>query len=370
MDMLEDYLRAVSRLLPREKRDDITAELRDEILTRIEAREEELGRKLTPDETEQLLRDFGHPIVVAARYRDEPQYAVGPALYPFWSFAVRLAIMIQIAVSALVFIGRVIGGGNVAEAFGSAIGTGVTGAVTLIGFATIAAWLIERKVVRIDYLDTWRVQDLRFLDFAPGDWGDVSDWFRSGGHAPSWRRHPDGKRDRDRALRRSAASRGIGAIVGAVFVILWWTGVIHFGLAAVGPAQLPTLDFGRLADVDWAAVKAEVYWPVLAYLGVVIAFGAAVLARPRAVRLRGVIDMLVGAAILALVGWVWFASPIAPIVSVASTEALTERVTALIAHPMPLPVPPLVTLSLVFTAVGGAGRVLYGLWETLTGVPR
>ena len=92
MDMLEDYLRAVSRLLPNAKRDDITAELRDEILTRVEAREEQLGRALTPDETEQLLREIGHAIVVAARYRDEPQYAVGPALYPFWSFAVRLFV--------------------------------------------------------------------------------------------------------------------------------------------------------------------------------------------------------------------------------------------------------------------------------------
>ena len=80
MDMLEDYLRAVSRLLPKDKRDDIIAELRDEILTRIEAKEEELGRTLTPDETEQLLRDFGHPIVVAARYREELAKAAGVAL--------------------------------------------------------------------------------------------------------------------------------------------------------------------------------------------------------------------------------------------------------------------------------------------------
>jgi voltage-gated potassium channel Kch len=367
MDMLEDYLRAVSRLLPKEKRDDIIAELRDEILTRVEAKEEELGRTLTPDETEQLLRDFGHPIVVAARYRDDPQYAVGPTLYPFWMFAVRLAILIQIAVSALVFIGRVVGGGDVAQAFGSAIGTGVTGVVTLIGFATIAAWLIERKVVKIDYLDTWRVQDLRFLDFAPGDWGDIRDWFHSGGSAPSWNRQPDSKRW---TLRRSAISRGIGAVVGAVFVLLWWTGVISFDLKAIDPARLPFLDFGRLADVDWPALKAMVYWPVIAYLGVVIAFGAAMLAQPRAVRLHGLMDIIVGTAIVAGVSWVWTVSPIASRVGFASPQDLFERVHAMIMQPMPLPVTTVAMLVLVFTALGGGGRILYGLWEALTGLPR
>jgi len=369
MDMLEDYLRAVSRLLPREKRDDIIAELRDEILMRIEAKEEELGRKLTPDEIEQLLRDFGHPIVVAARYRDEPQYAVGPALYPFWSFAVRIAVMIQIAVSTLVFIGRVIGGGNVAAAFGSAIGSGVTGVVTLIGFATIAAWLIERKTVKIDYLDTWRVQDLRFLDFAPGDWGDIRDWFQKGS-ASSWNRRPDVQRDYEWTWRRSAVGRSIGQIVGAVFLILWWTGVISFDIKAIDPARLPFLDFGRLAAIDWPAFKAMVYWPVLAYLGVVIAFGALMLAQPRAVRLRGLFDIVTGTAVLASVGWIWSASPIAPIVSLVSLQDLLERVNGLVAHPTPLPVPTVVTLMLVFTALGAAGRVLYGLWESLTGISR
>ncbi len=369
MDMLENYLRAVSRLLPRAKRDDITAELRDEIMTRIEAKEEELGRKLTPDETEQLLRDFGHPIVVAARYRDEPQYAVGPALYPFWGFAVRVAILIQIAISVLIFFGRVVGGGNVAQAFGAAIGSGISGVMILIGFATVAAWLIDRKAIKVDYLNTWRVQDLRFLDFAPGDWSDVRDWFHSGGYPLSMRPRPDLGRDREWRLRRSTAGRGISAIVGAAFATLWWTGVIRFGLAAIDPATLPTFDFGRLAQVDWPALKAAVYWPVLAYLGVIIAFGAVILAWPRAVRLQGLMNMAVGAAALAFVGWIWFVSPIAPDVSVASLEDLTGRVTALVAHPVPVAVPTLVTITLVCHALAAAWRVLFGLWEVLTGVP-
>src|SRR4051812_42076123 len=87
MDLGEEYLRAVSLLLPQEQAEDIIAELRDTILSRIEAREAELGRPLSEAETEEVLREIGHPLVVAARYREGPQHVVGPALYPYWAFA-------------------------------------------------------------------------------------------------------------------------------------------------------------------------------------------------------------------------------------------------------------------------------------------
>ena len=58
------------------------AELRDLILSRFEAKEEELGRALTGDEQEAILREIGHPLVVAARYRKGPDSLVGPELFP------------------------------------------------------------------------------------------------------------------------------------------------------------------------------------------------------------------------------------------------------------------------------------------------
>lgn len=44
MDVIERYLEAVAAQLSTEDREDIVAELRDLILSRVEAREEELGR--------------------------------------------------------------------------------------------------------------------------------------------------------------------------------------------------------------------------------------------------------------------------------------------------------------------------------------
>ena len=57
MDLVNEYLRAVAALLPKAQRDDIVAELRDTILNRIEEREADLGRPLTDDEVEAVLRE-------------------------------------------------------------------------------------------------------------------------------------------------------------------------------------------------------------------------------------------------------------------------------------------------------------------------
>ncbi len=383
MDMLEDYLRAVSRLLPKLKREDIIAELRDEILTRIEAREEDLDRKLTPDESEDLLRDFGHPIVVAARYREGPQYCVGPALYPFWMFAVRLAVLIEVCVSVIVLIAHIFSGVNVGAAFAAAIGSGITGTMTLIGFATVAAWIVEKQDIDITRFRQWRVRDLRFLDFAPWEFSDIGDWFdryfKSGQRAEGMRRAAadaaNGYRDYGWTTRRSAAGRGVAAIVFGSVLVLWWLGVISFGLKlmpAYSAAALATMhiDPGALSGIDWPAMKVALYWPVLAYFCTMIAFGVAVLVWPRAVRLRGLIDIAIGSAVLALIGWVWFSSPLAPIVSVPDADVLMQRLKAFTDHPNPVPLPIFVTIFLLLTAFGGFCRAVGGVWEAVIGAPR
>ncbi|ESQ77158.1 hypothetical protein [Asticcacaulis sp. AC402] len=369
MTMLEDYLRAVSRLLPRSKREDIVAELRDEILTRIEAKEAELGRPMNDGETEQLLRDFGHPIVVAARYRDGPQYGVGPALYPYWAFAVRFAVIIQVCVSVIVFVVKALSGGDIADAFGAAIGSGVTGAMTLIGFATVAAWLAERKGINLDYLNTWRVQDLRFLDFAFWDWTDVQEWMeqmKTSKHATATAGFDFS--DDFRAIGQSTTGRGIAIIVVGVVLILWWVGLLRFGLASI------SIDFaalslypGALTQVDWPGFKAELYWPFLAYFAALIAYGVVMLTHPGGVRLRGLVDIVIGVSAIFIAAWIGTASSIAPIVGFNSVAQLIERVLAFVAHPVPVPLETVVTLILTFTAIGGFFRALRGLWDVVSG---
>src|ERR1700722_4196031 len=102
MDLIDRYLDTVRLFLPLSQRDDITAELRDVLLTRCEEREAELGRPLKRAEQEAVLKAFGHPLVVAARYGSQ-QYLIGPDLYPAYRFVLLLVL------GALVLAGGMVG---------------------------------------------------------------------------------------------------------------------------------------------------------------------------------------------------------------------------------------------------------------------
>lgn len=98
--LLERYLAAVVRRLPAGQSYDILAELREAIGARIEAREEALGRRLGDEDISAILKDFGHPVIVASRYCGQ-EYLVGPQLYPWFWPAQRTAVGIVTGVLAV-----------------------------------------------------------------------------------------------------------------------------------------------------------------------------------------------------------------------------------------------------------------------------
>ena len=100
MNLLDRYLAAVAALLPKAQREDIVAELRDLLLNRIEEKEEAKGAPLTDKEREAVLKDFGHPLAVAGRYGPQ-QSLIGPTLYPFYVFALKIALAVAAAISII-----------------------------------------------------------------------------------------------------------------------------------------------------------------------------------------------------------------------------------------------------------------------------
>ena len=376
LDLIEEYLKAVAVLLPKAQRDDIVAELRDMILTRVEAREEELGRPLTDDEVEAVLREIGHPLVVAARYGEGPQHVVGPMLYPYWLFGVKVALAIQAFAAVITFITVSLASGDVAYGLGRAVASGIAGAATLIGLATAAAWVIERQGIHISYLDRWRVKDLHVFGMAAGGWGAMEEQMRAAARRERPRRARssyDGPRyDGPRppyAPRRphgSPAHRGVALIVWGCILAFWWLGGLRI-LGAHGVADLRGMgiDPGPLAGADWGAVKAALFGAVLAYVLMTVAQGAMLVAWPRSLRLHGVLDMLTGAALLALVAWLWNAAPLAPAVQVDSLADFGAHMAGAFDHGPPFGLPAILTLLLAFTAFGAACRIVAGLFQTL-----
>jgi hypothetical protein len=90
MELLDQYLKSVRSCLPAAQRDDIVSELSENIRAQIEDKEGELGRPLSEGEVEAILKQHGHPLVVASRYRQDQssvafgRQIIGPVLFPFY----------------------------------------------------------------------------------------------------------------------------------------------------------------------------------------------------------------------------------------------------------------------------------------------
>ena len=365
MDLVEDYLRAVAALLPKAQRDDIVAELRDIVLTRLEARQAELGHPPTDAEIEDVLREIGHPLVVAGRYREGPQTIVESALYPFWLFAVKAAIGIQVCVAALILIVRVASGANAGQAMSQAFASLVTGSATLIGFITAAAWLIERQPNKPEFLTRWRVKDLKLIEL--GSW-DLDDWrTRLAAKAPSasaWKPLQTWRRS------ESQAGRGLGVIVGTGVFLLWWAGALHFGLSASPDAfRLVGLEPGELSGFDWTALKAQVFWPVAGYALVAALWGFSLLARPFARRVHGGFDLVLGVSCLALVAWLASATPLSVVLTDGTPPELAFDVLLAFRSGPPFPLWAALVVAVAGIGLVGVVRLVRGAWLMIDPAP-
>lgn len=275
MDMLDKYLAAVAAQLPVDQREDIIAELKDLILSRFEAREEELGRDLTDEEREAILREVGHPLVVAARYRKGPDSLVGPELFPYWLFAAKAGLLIVAAVAGLsLLVGAISDPGDIPQAFGQAVQKFISGGVTIIGVITLIAAVMEHYAIRPKWMTEWRVRDLESFGIA-----DTSKWSAAlglnGSASPLKVRV---------GVVRSGAKPWPGSDFAFSFVatglfVLWWVGMLHFPVGVIDLWGVP-------AEVKPAPIWMQLYWPILGYAVACMVVDLVSLARPYARRMR------------------------------------------------------------------------------------
>jgi len=113
MEIVDRYLKSVKSCLPAAQADDIIKELSENISSQIEDMEGQLNRPLAEPEVEAILKQHGHPLVVASRYRQEQRSVsfgrqiIGPALFPFYirvlKFNLGLTGAIVLAIFAALF---------------------------------------------------------------------------------------------------------------------------------------------------------------------------------------------------------------------------------------------------------------------------
>ena len=103
MDLLERYLQAVKFWLPKEQKQDIIAELSEDIRSEIEEKESALERSLNEAELSDLLKKRGRPVFVANRYLPQEQL-IGPVLFPIYRLVLKIVMACYLLPAVLVWI--------------------------------------------------------------------------------------------------------------------------------------------------------------------------------------------------------------------------------------------------------------------------
>lgn len=95
MNLIDAYVYEVTRRLPEKLRQDIDLELRAAI-------EDMLPEHYTEDDVKDALSKLGDPAVLAASYRDQPMYLIGPNVYDAYIWTLKKTIPWAILVTAIV----------------------------------------------------------------------------------------------------------------------------------------------------------------------------------------------------------------------------------------------------------------------------
>lgn len=175
MDRISLYIQEVTRRLPEKMREDISLELRSTIL-------DMLPEDFTKNDVDQVLEKLGNPAVLASRYRDQPMHLIGPKFYDVYIIVLKLALLIALIVSIVIFSTEKLGVIFESEAaslvilatfLGEAIWILLNAGIHSFFWVTIAFIIIERTVKFPD--DTpislsgnkWMPNDLDLIPYIP-----------------------------------------------------------------------------------------------------------------------------------------------------------------------------------------------------------
>jgi len=109
MNLLDRYLKSVATFLPADQKEDILRELGEDLRSQVEDKEIELQRPLTEAEQEAILKQHGHPLVVASRYRQDQRSVsfgrrlIGPILFAPYAKVLSFNLGLTSAIIVVVF---------------------------------------------------------------------------------------------------------------------------------------------------------------------------------------------------------------------------------------------------------------------------
>ncbi len=316
-DLVERYLAAVERRLAKDGAEDIIAELREAIDARIEAKAGEMGRDASADDIARVLKDFGHPAIVASRYSGR-EYLIGPQLYPWFWDAQRTGVGLVIAISLIVLCLRALASDAPVEFALRSFDEVIEGAIFAFGLITVVFVLMERTKADLKLASSWNPKGL----------------------------------PRDNVRKPKSMFETVFTLAFDIVFILWWTGIVAIPNNLPGQGNSMSLQFAEA----WIGVHDVIL--ALAVLG--MATHIADLIHPAWSRLRAVVSIAGHAVGL---GVLWVLLRAGPLVSLEAAAAESERAQALSTS-----VNMSVTIGLAVTGVIWAvmiGTEAWRLWQSL-----
>lgn len=165
MNLIDRYVTEVGKNLPLLKgREDIEKELRSTLEDMLEDRAKQAGRPRDEAMEIELLKEYGSPQKVAATYNPQP-YLIGPRMFPFFLFVLKLVVTIVVTVLlVLTGIRAVTDSPFMGADFVNIVGQGLSGIVsaviTAFGIIVLVFTILERTLP----------------DSEIGDFSDEKDW--------------------------------------------------------------------------------------------------------------------------------------------------------------------------------------------------
>ena len=153
--LLDRYIYAVERRLPKSaQRQDIGAELRETIQSRIDEETADRGRDLTEAELAAILKSIGRPVVVASRY-GTAQYLVGPSLYPYYVATLKTLATIGLPLLVIGMVVGALGADNPLVGALRAVGRSINAAWIAFGVVTFIFWQMGRGTPKPNFDVEW-----------------------------------------------------------------------------------------------------------------------------------------------------------------------------------------------------------------------
>lgn len=239
MELLDRYLYAVRAYLPPAQQVDIIRELRENVLSQLEDKETELGRALTREEQEALIKPYGHPALLGLRYAPN-RHLIGPLVFPAYWHTLKISLGIIAIICVLLP--------------GIALLTGMRGALAnpLGSFFQIAALTFAWMTLTFAGLD-YCVRKFRLLE----NWG------------AKWQ--PRSLPPIPKGVAAAPRSRRLAALISTVALGAWWLLALKYPFLMMGPTwgmirlsvawEWFYIPFILLVLVSVAQRFAELVWP-------------------------------------------------------------------------------------------------------------